>query len=175
MGNIATGKVVKAFGNLIHVEFTGSIKQGEVSYVKVDEKSFASEVIEIADSIAKIQVFEDTRDIKLNTEVQFSKHLLEAELGPGLLTSIFDGLQNPLEKIAEKAGYFLAPGLYIPALDRKKKWEFKPLLKVGDKVIRGDFLAEVKEGHFNHKIMFPFKYRRSFILTYLAKEGFYTI
>ncbi|MFA6118663.1 MAG: V-type ATP synthase subunit A [Parachlamydiales bacterium] len=175
MESKATGTVIRAFGNLLHVLFEGNIKQGEVSYVKVQDKLFASEVIEIAGNEAKIQVFEDTQGIKANTKVEFSKHLLEAELGPGLLTSIFDGLQNPLEKIAEKAGLFLSRGLYINALDRNKKWEFTPKAKVGDVVQRGDFLGEVKESHFNHQIMVPFIYRQTFTITYMIESGSYTI
>lgn len=175
MENKATGTVIKAFGNLLHVLFKGDIKQGEVSYVKVGGKYFASEVIEIAGTEAKIQVFEDTQGIKADADVEFSSHLLEAELGPGLLTSIFDGLQNPLEKIAEKAGFFLDRGLYVNALDRSKKWDFVSKVKVGDQVRRGAFLGEVKESHFNHQIMVPFKYRQNFIITWIAPNGSYTI
>ncbi|NGX64120.1 MAG: V-type ATP synthase alpha chain, partial [Candidatus Anoxychlamydiales bacterium] len=171
----ATGTVIKAFGNLLHVLFEGDIKQGEVSYVKLQDKSFAAEVIEIAGSIAKIQVFEDTSGIKANSEVEFSTHLLEAELGPGLLTSIYDGLQNPLEKISEKAGFFLSRGLYLNALDREKKWDFISKVKVGDKVQRGDFLAEVKESHFTHQIMTPFSFRKELTVSYVIKNGSYTI
>jgi len=171
----ATGIVIKAFGNLLHVKFEGNIRQGEVSFVRIDDKSFASEVIEIAANEAKIQVFEDTSGIKVNNPVEFSTHLLQAELGPGLLTSIFDGLQNPLEKIADKAGLFLSRGLYINALDREKKWECNPTAKVGDKVKRGDFLAEVKESHFIHQIMVPFIYRQNFTITWVATSGSYTI
>nr|NGX33053.1 V-type ATP synthase alpha chain [Candidatus Anoxychlamydiales bacterium] len=152
----ATGIVIKAFGNLLHVLFEGDIKQGEVSFVKLANRLFASEVIEIASNVAKIQVFEDTSGIKLNAPVEFSSHLLEAELGPGLLTSIYDGLQNPLEKIAEKAGFFLSRGLYLKALDRDKKWDFVSKIEVGAKVKRGDFLGEVKERYFTHQIMVPF-------------------
>ncbi len=175
MKSKATGTVIKAFGNLLHVLFEGDIKQGEVSFVKVGDKSFASEVIEISGNEAKIQVFEDTQNIKANAQVEFSDHLLEAELGPGLLTSIFDGLQNPLEKIAEKAGFFLSRGLYLNPLDRNKKWQFISKVKVGDKVRRGDFLGEVKESHFNHQIMVPFKYRQNFVITWVAPSGDYTI
>ncbi|NGX34636.1 MAG: V-type ATP synthase alpha chain [Candidatus Anoxychlamydiales bacterium] len=171
----ATGTVIKAFGNLLHVLFEGDIKQGEVSYVKLGSKLFASEVIEIAGNEAKIQVFEDTSGIKLNSKVEFSSHLLEAELGPGLLTSIYDGLQNPLEKIAEEAGFFLSRGLYLNALDREKKWDFVSKIEVGAKVKRGDFLGEVKESHFNHQIMVPFSYRSELEITWIAKNGSYTI
>jgi len=175
MKSKATGTVIKAFGNLLQVFFEGDIKQGEVSFIKVGDKSFASEVIEISGKEAKIQVFEDTQGIKANADVEFSSHLLEAELGPGLLTSIFDGLQNPLEKISEKAGFFLSRGLYIKALDRQKKWNFIPKVKIGDQVKRGDFLGAVKESHFDHQIMVPFKYRQDFTITWVAPKGAYTI
>jgi len=171
----ATGTVIKAFGNLLHVLFEGDIRQGEVSYVKLQDRLFASEVIEIAENEAKIQVFEDTRGIKVNSKVEFSSHLLQAELGPGLLTSIYDGLQNPLEKIAQKAGFFLSRGLYIKALDRDKKWEFVSKTEVGAKVKRGDFIGEVKESHFNHQIMVPFSIRSELEITWVIKNGSYTI
>ena len=118
MKNKATGKVVKAFGNLLHVEFQGNIQQGEVAFVRLPDVSLKAEVIEIAGKDAKIQVYEDTRGIELHTPVEFTGHLLEAELGPGLLTSILDGLQNPLEKVADATGLFLTRGVYMPPLDR---------------------------------------------------------
>jgi len=108
------GKVVQAFGNLLHVEYEGSIRQGEVAVVQLDDLELKSEVIEISGNIAKIQVYEDTRGVKLHTPVRFTAELLEAELGPGLLSSIFDGLQNPLAEVADVAGLFLPRGIYIP-------------------------------------------------------------
>lgn len=173
--NIATGKVVKGLGNLLHVNFEGDIKQGEICFIRLGELSFASEVIEIADNIAKVQVFEDTRGIKLGTPVEFSKHLLEAELGPGLLTSIFDGLQNPLEKIAEKCGLELERGIYVQPLDRVKLWDFTPIAKVGDMVSAGDFLGEVKETHFKHKIMVPFSFKGRYRIEKITPGGAYNI
>lgn len=106
----ATGKVVKAYGNLLHVEFEGEIRQGELCAIRLGDLFLSAEVVEIVDRIAKVQVFEDTRGITLDGPVKFLGRLLEAELGPGLLTSIFDGLQNPLEKVAEKSGLFLNGG-----------------------------------------------------------------
>src|ERR1041385_1198649 len=122
----ATGTVVQAFGNLLHVRFEGAIRQGEVARVHLGKESLLAEVIEIAGDEAKIQVFEDTRGIKLNTPVHFEGHLLEAELGPGLLTTIFDGLQNPLEKVGDATGVYLSRGVYLPPLDREKRWNFQP-------------------------------------------------
>jgi V/A-type H+-transporting ATPase subunit A len=171
----ATGSVVEAFGNLLHVRFEGNIRQGEVAKVKVGGVELLAEVIEIAGHIAKIQVFEDTRGVKLNTAVEFSDHLLEAELGPGLLTMIFDGLQNPLEKVAAATGVYLSRGVYIAPLDRKKHWEFEPLAKVGDVLVRGDALGKVPEERFQHLIMVPFSIFDKVKITSVAKAGSYTI
>ncbi len=128
----ASGIVTRALGNLLHVRFEGNIHQGEISKVKLGDLHLMGEVIEIANDEAKVQVFEDTRDIQLGTSVEFSGHLLEAELGPGLITSIVDGLQNPLEKVAEKTGLFLERGVYLSCLDKTKNG---PLLRAVKKVM----------------------------------------
>jgi len=171
----AVGRVVEAFGNLLHVRFEGMIRQGEVARVKIGEESLLAEVIEIAGSIAKIQVFEDTRGTKLNTLVEFSDHLLEAELGPGLLSSTFDGLQNPLEKVADATGVYLTRGVYLAPLDREKHWDFLPVAKVGDTLSRGDVLGTVPEGRFHHAIMVPFAVYGKVQITHVTKGGAYSI
>lgn len=171
----ATGKVKKAFGNLVQVEFEGSIRQGEVAMVQLDGIGLKSEVIEIVGNEAKIQVFEDTKGIKLGTEVTFTGDLLEAELGPGLLTSIFDGLENPLEEVANKAGLFLPRGVYVPALNRQKHWDYEPIVKVGDVVERGDYLGKTLEGRFTHYIMVPFTMFGKYTITQVTKSGSYNI
>lgn len=171
----ATGIVVKGFGNLLHVQFEGNIQQGEVCFVELGDLAFSAEVIEINGNEAKVQVFEDTRGIGLNTKVKFTKRLMEAELGPGLMTSIFDGLQNPLEEVAEKKGLFLSRGTYLPPLDRKRKWLFHPTAKVGDVVKRGYFLGIVKEQLFDHRIMLPFSMRGKYKISWIAKEDDYLI
>src|SRR3989344_6702074 len=147
----APGKVVKAFGNLLHVQFEGHIRQGEMIMAKVGSLPLKGEVIEIAGEQAKVQVFEDTRGIKLGTPVEFEGHLLEAELGPGLLGLIVDGLQNPLEKVADASGLFLSRGIYLTPLDRTRHWDFVPLVKAGDHMQRGDSLGYVMEGRFHHQ------------------------
>lgn len=171
----ATGKVVKAFGNLLHVSFAGDIRQGEVAFVEVDGLSLKGEVIEIAGQEAKIQVFEDTKGVKFGTPVYFTGILLEAELGPGLLTSIFDGLQNPLEGIADLHGFFLPRGVYLPPLDREKRWTFDPVAKVGEKLRRGGVLGSTLEGRFSHKIMVPFSCFGAYQVTWVIAPGSYTI
>ncbi|MBI2812199.1 MAG: V-type ATP synthase subunit A [Candidatus Melainabacteria bacterium] len=172
----ATGRVVKAFGNLLHVEFEGDIHQGEISMVRIGGNvSLKAEVIEIVGNVAKIQVFEDTRGVRLNTAVEFSGHLLEAELGPGLLSSIVDGLQNPLEKVADATGLFLHRGVYLPPLDRAKNWDYHPTAKIGDVVKRGDSLGYTMEGRFHHEIMVPFSTFGDFTLNWVIKPGSYSI
>jgi V/A-type H+-transporting ATPase subunit A len=171
----ATGTVVQAFGNLLHVRFEGNIRQGEVAKVKVGKDSLLAEVIEIAGVDAKVQVFDDTRGVKLHSPVQFTGHLLEAELGPGLLSMIFDGLQNPLEKVAEATGVYLERGVYLPPLNRDKKWDFTPIAKVGDELKRGDVLGSVPEGRFKHLIMVPFSHFGKVRIKSIARAGSYTI
>lgn len=171
----AIGNVVEAFGNLLHVRFEGHIRQGEVARVKLKGESLLAEVIEIAGGVAKVQVFEDTKGIQLNTQVSFTEHLLEAELGPGLLTTIFDGLQNPLEKVAHATGVYLTRGVYLAPLDRQKTWEFQPTAKVGDVLVRGDGLGTVPEGRFSHKIMVPFSFFGKVTIEWVAKSGTYPI
>ena len=172
---MATGKIKSAFGNLITVQFEGDVKQGEMAFVKLGESLCAAEVIEINKDQAKLQVFEDTQGIKLDTKVEFRSHLLEAQLGPGLLSSIYDGLQNPLEKLAEKTDLFLQRGVHVNALDEKKKWTFKKLCEVGDVVSKGDFLGVVKEYIFEHKIMVPFDLEGSFKIIKIEDEVELTI
>ena len=171
----ATGTVVKAFGNLLQVAFEGDIRQGEVVLVHVGALSLKAEVIEISGREAKIQVFEDTKGVKLNTPVSFTGFLLEAELGPGLLTSIFDGLQNPLEKVADFSGFFLPRGLYLPPLDRDKRWDFEPVAQVGERLKRGGTLGTTLEFRFTHKIMVPFSCFGTYQITWVIAPGFYPI
>lgn len=170
----AKGKVIKAFGNLVQAEFEGNIRQGEIATVEVDGSKLKAEVIEILGDIAKLQVYEDTRGLKLGCSVEFSGDLLEATLGPGLLSSIFDGLQNPLENIADAAGLFLPRGIYLPPVDLERKWEFEPKAKVGDVLRRGDTLGVTHEGRFEHKIMVPFALFGRYTVTWLSEPGSYT-
>lgn len=175
MKNHAVGKVVKAFGNLLYVAFEGSIRQGEVAMVKMGAVHLKGEVIEIAGRIAKLQVFEDCSGIKVGTQIEFVHHLLEAELGPGLLDSIVDGLQNPLEKVANATGLFLMRGVYLPPLDRMRHWDYQAVQKEGAVVQRGDELGFVMEGRFHHRIMVPFVHSGDLKITWVAKSGSYTI
>ncbi|MBA3957629.1 MAG: V-type ATP synthase subunit A [Parachlamydiaceae bacterium] len=169
------GLVTKAFGNLLHVAFQGHIQQGEVAMVKINDLGLKGEVIEIAGTEAKVQVFEDTRDIQLHTPVEFTGSLLDAELGPGLLTSIVDGLQNPLEEVSNEAGFFLSRGLYLPPLNRQRHWEYKPVAHIGEFLERGDTLGTTLEGRFTHHIMLPFSKFGRYKITWIIAPGSYNI
>lgn len=175
MKTIAKGHVLKAFGNLVQVHFEGDIRQGEVAMVRLGTLELKAEVLEIIGNEAKLQVFEDTRGVKLGTPVEFSTLLLEAELGPGLLASIFDGLQNPLENVANAAGLFLTRGIYLPALDHQRRWDYHPTAEVGDEVQRADALGYTMEGRFHHRIMVPFALTGTYKLSWVIQPGSYTI
>lgn len=172
---LASGRVLRAFGNLLEVQYTGNIRQGEVAMVEVEGQFLKAEVIEIVGDEAKVQVFEDSQGIELGTRVEFSGHLLEAELGPGLLTSIFDGLENPLEALADNTGLFLPRGVYLKPIDRTKKWDFEPIARVGDLLERGDHLGKTREGRFDHFIMLPFSHFSSYTITWVINPGSYTV
>ena len=122
-----------------------------------------------------MQIYEISGGIKVGDDVEFSGEMLAAELGPGLLGQIYDGLQNPLPELAEKTGFFLAPGVYLDALDRSKKWAFTPAVQTGETVEAGDTLGTVPEGAFTHRIMVPFSMRGRYTVESIAGEGEYTV
>ncbi len=166
------GKIVGVNGNLIRVAFDGAVAQNEVGFAKLASGvELKSEVIRIRGDYAELQVFEDTTGLKAGDEVRFTGELLSVELGPGLLTQVFDGLQNPLPELAEECGFFLQRGKYLPALPRDVKWAFTPVAKVGDVVTGGDTLGTVPEGIFKHRIMVPFKCRGSLTVESIVPAG----
>ena len=152
---LSTGNVTGVSGNLVSVRVNGTIRKNGVGYVCVDGKRLKGEVIRINNGIADMQVYEMTEGIKVGDEVEFTGELMSAALGPGLLTQIYDGLQNPLPQLAEKCGFFLERGEYIDPIP-DKDWEFTPAVKEGDTVRPGDTLGTVPEGMFSHHIMVPF-------------------
>ncbi len=169
------GKLVGINGNMVSVEFDGNISMNEVAYVNVEGKRLRGEVIRIRGSIAQMQIFEMTQGIKTGDVVEFTGNMLCAMLGPGLLGQVYDGLQNPLPLVAEQAGFFLERGVYAEPLDRAKKWDWTPLVKVGDRVLRGDPVGTVPEGPFQHKILVPFGLLGTYTVKEVASAGSYTI
>ena len=162
-------------GNMVGVEFTQSVMQNEVAYVRVGEEHLKSEVIRVRGKRAELQVFEDTSGIQIGNTVEFTGRLLSVELGPGLLGQIFDGLQNPLPQLAQQHGFFLKRGAYLKALDEKQKWEFTPTARAGDKVRAGDKLGTVPEKIFQHRIMVPFALHGEWEVTEIAPNGNHTV
>ncbi len=169
------GKVVGINGNLVSVQFDGNVSMNEICFVKVGEKSLKSEVIRIRGNIAQIQVYEMTNGIKQGDEVEFTGDMLSAELGPGLLGQVYDGLQNPLPVLAEQAGWFLERGIYADSLNQEKKWEFTPTANVGDTVRAGEYVGTVPEGPFTHKIFVPFYLLGNYKVKSVAEKGEYTV
>ncbi|MDE7101333.1 MAG: V-type ATP synthase subunit A [Bacteroidales bacterium] len=168
----STGKVSGIVSNLVMVKVDGPVAQNEICYIDLDGVRLMAEVIKITGDTAYVQVFESTRGLRTGCEVEFEGQMLEATLGPGLLSSNYDGLQNNL---ATMEGVFLKRGCYTAPLDNTKKWEYKPLAKVGDKVKAGDWLGEVKEGWLPHKVMVPFKFEGEYTVKSLTPAGSYTI
>ncbi|HBC87427.1 MAG TPA: V-type ATP synthase subunit A [Lentisphaeria bacterium] len=169
------GKIAGINGNMLTVGFETSVTQNEVAYALLGDLRLKSEVIRVRGQFADLQVYEDTRGLKVGDSVEFTNELLSIELGPGLLAQVYDGLQNPLNKLAEKSGFFLKRGLYMEALDYEKHWAFKPAVKKGDKVCAGDKLGSVPEGIFEHLIMLPFGFKGIWEVTDISYEGNYKI
>lgn len=133
----------------------GALMMNEVGYLVIGKMHLKAEVIRIHGKYADMQVYEDTAGVKVGDSVLMTGQMLSVELGPGLLGQVFDGLQNPLQALADRDGFFLKRGSEIPALDRHKKWEFVPKKLIGEYGVAGDILGIVTEGHFQHKIFIP--------------------
>ena len=170
-----TGQVVSVNGNLVAVKFDGKVSMNEICYVKVDDTALKSEVIRIRGDIAQIQVYEMTGGIKCGDAVEFTGDMLSADLGPGLLGQVYDGLQNPLPVLAEQAGWFLERGIYADGLNVEKKWLFTPVAKVGDVLRAGEYIGTVPEGPFVHKIFIPFYLLGTYTLKSIVAQGEYTV
>lgn len=169
------GKVISVNGNLLSVEFEGNVSMNEICYVLVGDTALKSEVIRIRGNVAQVQVYEMTDGIKCSDEVRFTGDMLSAQLGPGLLGQVYDGLQNPLHLLAEQAGWFLERGIYADGLNAEKKWEFTPSAKVGDVVRAGEYIGTVPEGAFTHKIFVPFYLLGNYTVKSIVEKGEYTI
>ena len=173
MGTL-TGQVTGVNGNLIKVSFQGSVRKNEVGYVIVGDKRLKGEVIRIANGEASMQIYEMSQGIKVGDPVEFTGELMSVELGPGLLTQVYDGLQNPLPDLAKQCGFFLERGVYLnPIPDRS--WDFTPAVKVGDVVSAGDTIGTVPEGVFTHQIMVPFVTRGKWTVKSIKEKGTYNV
>ena len=169
------GRIVGVNGNILTVEFPDNVTQNEVAYAIAGDVRLKCEVIRVRGNRADMQVFESTNGLKEGDPVEFTGELLSVELGPGLLTQVYDGLQNPLNELAEQGGFFLQRGVYLAALDYEKTWDFTPEAKAGDKLQSGDCIGTVPEGIFKHSIMLPFAFSGEWELTFVAPAGSYTL
>ena len=161
---------------MVIAEIAGKVIQNCIAYCcRADGARLLSEVIRVRGRLADLQVFEETRGLKVGDVVELQEQMLSVELGPGLLGQIYDGLQNPLPQLAAQAGFFLQPGVYMSALSREKTWDFTPAVKSGDSVRAGDTLGTVPEGIFKHRIMAPFTLAGAWTVEKIAPAGAYTI
>lgn len=167
-----TGKVTGIVSNLVTVTVDGPVAENELCYITLGETKLLAEVIKVKGRNASVQVFESTRGLKNGDSVEFEGRMLEISLGPGLLSSIYDGLQNNL---ATMESVFLKRGEYTSPLDHEKLWDFEPIAKPGDTVSAADWLGEVKEGWLPHKIMVPFSLKGTYTVKSLAAAGQYNI
>ena len=175
MANKNIGHIIAINGNMIEVAFEDSVIQNEVGYVLIGKERLKSEVIKITDNSAFMQVYEITKGLKVGDEVEFSGELLSVTLGPGILSQVYDGLQNPLPALAEEHGFFLPRGVVLDAIDMKKKWHFTPNAKKGDTLYKGSPVGWVPEGIFEHKIMLPFDLDGEYTLESISDEGDYKV
>ena len=164
------GKVTGVISNLVTVEVDGPVSQNEICYIQLGDARLMAEVIKVTGKKASVQVYESTRGLRGGDKVEFQGHMLEATLGPGLLSSNFDGLQNNL---ATMEGVFLKRGEYTAPIDMNKEWDFTPIAKAGDEVRAADWLGEVKEGWLPHKIMVPFSFEGTYRVKSVVPAGTY--
>ena len=123
--------------------------------VRVGQEALSGEVIRLDHDDAVVQVYEDTTGLTVGEKVINTEEPLSVELGPGLLSSIYDGVQRPLPVLAEKSGDFISRGISVDGLDRKRTWDFVPSVERGREVVSGDIIGTVKEYHIEHRVMVP--------------------
>ena len=170
------GRIVAVFGNLVIAETDGHVVQNSIGYcLRADGARLLSEIIRIRGRLADLQVFEETRGLKVGDSVEFLEQMLSVALGPGLLGQIYDGLQNPLPQLAEQVGFFLEPGKYLHGLSTDRLWDFTPAVKPGDAVTAAAKLGSVPEGIFTHNIMAPFTLDGEWTIQSIVEPGQYNI
>jgi V/A-type H+-transporting ATPase subunit A len=159
--------------SLINIEAQGNpIRKNEVGYIRLGEERLMAEVLRVQGTNADMQVFEDTEGVCVGDTVEMTGRMLSVALGPGLLGQVFDGLEKPLHRIAEKHGFFLPRGVDIFPLSLEKKWTFTPGVSVGSQLVAGQAVGSVQEGHFAHKIMIPFDVADKVEVTWIQQGSF---
>ena len=166
------GSVIGVIANMVTLTVDGPVAQNEICYISTGGDRLMAEVIKVVGTNVYVQVFESTRGLKVGAEAEFTGHMLEVTLGPGMLSKNYDGLQNDLDKMD---GVFLRRGQYTYPLDKEAKWLFKPIVKAGDEVGPSAWLGEVEENHQPLKIMVPFQLTGTYKVKSIVSEGEYTI
>lgn len=174
--NNRTATLIEIQDSLVEARFFDEVFMGETAEILVDNKRLQAEVLQIKSDpkneeagIVEMQVFEDLTGAKIGDLVEFTGKPLSVLLGPGLLTSIWDGLQNALYPLAKQDAY-LKPGMRAPALDDEKLWEFTPYVTKNDTVSGGDTIGSVPEGRFEHKILVPFNFGKCTVQSIVEKS-----
>ena len=167
-----SGTVAGIVSNLVTVKVDGPVGENELCHINLGGTALLAEVIKVTGDKASVQVFESTRGLRNGDSVTFLGRMLEASLGPGLLSGVYDGLQNDLTTMT---GVFLKRGEYTDPLDHQKLWDYKPLAEVGQTVKASDWLGEVLEDWLPHKIMVPFSFSGEYKVKSLTPAGRYNI
>ncbi len=171
-GNVTTGKVAGIVANLVHIEVDGPVHQNEICYIHLGSIQLMAEVIKVQDQFTYAQVFESTRGLRVGAHVEFTGHMLEVTLGPGILSKNYDGLQNDLDRME---AIFLQRGEYTYPLNEDVLWQFTPLAVPGQTVTGGDWLGEVTENWMKHRIMVPFTMTDTYTVKQMVAAGTYRI
>ena len=163
-----TGIVTGIVSNLVTVLVDGPVAENEICFIDLGGVKMMAEVIKVNGKFASVQVFESTRGLRGGDKVEFEGRMLQVTLGPGLLSSVYDGLQNDLTTMES---VFLKRGEYTDPLDHEKLWDFTPIAQPGDKVVAADWLGEVQEGWLPHKIMVPFSFQGTYTVKSVVPAG----
>ena len=166
------GTVSGVIANMVTLKVDGPVAQGEICYIETGGDRLMSEVIKVVGSDVYVQVFESTRGLKVGAVAEFTGHMLEVKLAPGMLSKNFDGLQNDLDKMD---GVFLKRGQYTDPIDENRLWEFTPIAQVGDEVQAADWLGGVDENSQPLKIMVPFQLEGKAKVKSIAAKGEYKV
>ena len=148
--------VIGVTGNIVSIESDAPIMKNAVAFVQVGQAQLKGEVLRVQDHQADLQIFEETQGVHVGARVSLTTEMLSATLGPGLLGMVYDGLQNPLQALAKRDGFFLTRGNAVAPLDSTQQWSFVPSRKAGERLRAGDSIGTVQERRFVHKIMLPF-------------------
>ncbi|MBR4590352.1 MAG: V-type ATP synthase subunit A [Bacteroidaceae bacterium] len=166
------GTVKGVIANMVTLSVDGPVSQGEICYIETGGDRLMSEVIKVVGSNVYVQVFESTRGLKVGAPAEFTGHMLEVKLAPGMLSKNYDGLQNDLDKME---GVFLKRGQYTDPLDYERLWDFEPIVAVGDEVQASDWLGKVEENSQPLKIMAPFQMQGKAKVKSIASAGKYKV